>query len=247
MHYQQGQNRDQLIMMSYNDVIAPDSFVRIIDLLVDAMPLDDLGFNHTQLKTEGAPPFHPADMFKLWLYGYRYGLRSGSKLAKACIINLEVKWLIKDLTPSLRTINYFRSDNAQAIINANKYFVQLLRNWKHIDGDLLAVDSTKIDGSNSLKNNFNAKKIKRHLDYLDDKIAKINEDLDQEALKNQNKRNYSNKEIELAEDLEQAEDRKEFYKEMNQQVEQSTDGQVSTTDPDARAVVVKRNISHSRC
>jgi len=231
-----------MTMLSLDQVIESDSFVRIIDLLVEVMPLDELGFEHTELKTEGAPPFHPKDLFKLWMYGYRNGLRSGSKLAKACLINLEVKWLINNLKPSIRTINYFRSNNAQAIINANKYFVQLLKNWNFIDGHLLAVDSTKIDGQNSLKNNFNAKKVKRHLDYLEDKIDNINDKLNIEALKNQNKRNYTDKELELADELEKAEDRKEYYYDIQEQVDNSKDGQVSSTDPDARAVVVKRNI-----
>ena len=229
-------------MLSLEEVIEQDAFVRIIDLLVDILPLEELGFNHTTLKSEGAPPFHPADMLKLCMYGYRYGMRSGPKLAKACIINLEVKWLINDLRPSIRTINYFRSNNAKAIINANKYFVQLLRDWKMIDGSLLAVDSTKIDGQNSLKNNFNYKKIKRHLDYLEEKMEHINDQLNEEAEKNKFKRHYTDKEIELAEELEKTEDRKEYYKDIERQVEQSDDGQVSTTDPDARAVVLKRNI-----
>ena len=51
------------------------------------------------------------------MYGYRYGMRFGPKLAKACIINLEVKWLINDLRPSIRTINYFRANKAKATIN----------------------------------------------------------------------------------------------------------------------------------
>ena len=176
------------------------------------------------------------------MYGYRYGMRSGPKLAKACIINLEVKWLINDLRASIGTINYFRANNAKAIINANKYFVQLLRDWKMIDGSLLAVDSTKIDGQNSLKNNFNYKKIKRHLDYLEEKMEHINDQLNEEAEKNKFKRHYTDKEIELAEELEKTEDRKEYYKDIERQVEQSADGQVSNTDPDARAVVLKRNI-----
>ena len=42
--------------------------------------------------------------------------------------------------------------------------------------------------------------------------------------------------------LENLEDRKSHYNEIAQQVEQSKDGQVSTTDPDARSVILKRNI-----
>jgi len=40
----------------------------------------------------------------------------------------------------------------------------------------------------SLKNNFNAKKIKRHLEYLDEKIDKINEALGHEEINNEPKK-----------------------------------------------------------
>ncbi|MBR9922466.1 MAG: hypothetical protein GYB31_16635 [Bacteroidetes bacterium] len=35
----------------------------------------------------------------------------------------------------------------------------------------MAVDGTKVRGQNSLKNNFNAKKIRRHLEYIDGRIG----------------------------------------------------------------------------
>ena len=39
-------------MLSLEEVIEQDAFVRIIDLLVDILPLEELGFNHTTLKSE---------------------------------------------------------------------------------------------------------------------------------------------------------------------------------------------------
>ena len=52
MHYQQGQNRDQIMMISLDQMVADDSFARIIDLFVDAMPIEELGFEHVKLNKE---------------------------------------------------------------------------------------------------------------------------------------------------------------------------------------------------
>jgi hypothetical protein len=87
--------------------------------------------------------------------------------------------LLKGLRPSPRTVNYFRANNTEAIENAHRHFVGLLKNWKLIDGQVMAVDSTKVRGQNSLKNNFNAKKIRRHLDYIDGKIGDYLDQLDE--------------------------------------------------------------------
>ncbi len=147
------------------------------------MPLEDFGFKNMELNKEDSQtipkdegpvdlrvreprqrmgkPYHPSDLFKLVLYGYRKRIRSSLKLSEACKINVEVillrcatggqVWLLKGLRPSPRTINYFRSNNGDAIEKANRYFVKLLKNWKFIKGDTLAVDSMKIRGQNSLK------------------------------------------------------------------------------------------------
>ena len=52
MHYQQGSDRDQVFMTSLDQMVSEDSFARIIDLFVDAMPIENLGFKHASLKRE---------------------------------------------------------------------------------------------------------------------------------------------------------------------------------------------------
>ncbi|MDP3445254.1 MAG: hypothetical protein Q8T08_20530 [Ignavibacteria bacterium] len=40
-----------------------------------------------------------------------------------------------------------------------------------IDGETIAIDSFKVRGQDSLKNNFNDKKIIRHKEFIDNKIS----------------------------------------------------------------------------
>lgn len=105
----------------------------------------------------------------------------------------------------------------------------LLKDWKLIDGKTIAIDSFKIRAQNSLKNNFNERKVKRHLDYIDKRIAEYEAELDKEF----------NQETE--DKLTSIEKKKESYQEIRQALKESGDGQMSTTDPDSRAVVFQRN------
>ncbi|HHB78246.1 MAG TPA: transposase, partial [Saprospiraceae bacterium] len=131
------------------------------------------------LSDQGRPPYHSSDLLKLYMYGYRNSIRSSRKLAKACTDSLEVIWLLNGLKPSARKIAYFRKNNAKAFKQAFRYFVILLKEMKAIDGRTIAIDSFKIRAQNSLKNNFNQKKIDHHLKYIDDKISEYQNALDE--------------------------------------------------------------------
>lgn len=178
MDYIQGFNRNQIQMMSYDEFVKQDSWARVVDLFVDCLPMDSLGFKH-QTASEGRPPYSSSDLLKLFLYGYKNHLRSSRKLAHACEVNIEVIWLLKGLRPSARKIAYFRKNNAKAFKKAFRYFVVILKDMGLIDGQTIAIDSFKIRAQNALKNNFNQKKIDRHLDYIDAKIEAYESALDQ--------------------------------------------------------------------
>ena len=181
MEFIQGFDRNQFQMFAFDQVVKQDSWARIVDLFVDILPLKDLGFKNTPSK-EGRPPYSPSDMLKLYLYGYKNHLRSSRKLAHACQVNLEVIWLLKGLHPSARKIAYFRKNNSQAFKQAFRYFVVVLKDMDLIDGQTIAIDSFKIRAQNASKNNFNQKKIQRHLDYIDNKIEQYQQELDKEDL-----------------------------------------------------------------
>ncbi len=131
--------------------------------------------------------------------------------------------------PHYKTIANFRKDNSKAFKEVFRYFVALLKDWKLIDGKTIAIDSFKIRAQNSLKNNFNERKVKRHLDYIDKKIAEYEEELDKEF------------DHQIKKKLDQKENKKDNYLNIRQQLKDSGDGQLSSTDADSRAVVFQRN------
>ncbi|MGB5821997.1 MAG: IS1182 family transposase [Saonia sp.] len=234
MDYIQGFDRDQLIMMDFESAVGPDSWARIVDMFVDILlPMAELGFKDV-LNTEGRPPYRSADMLKLYLYGYKNKLRSSRQLEHACKVNLETIWLLKGLRPSARKIAYFRKDNAEAFKKAFRYFVVLLKDWELIEGATIAIDSFKIRAQNALKNNFNQNKIDRHIDYIDGKIQEYQDRLDQ------GDGDLDHQEIE--DKITYQEPKKEKYRSIEKKLQQSGEARISLTDPDARSVVLHRNI-----
>ena len=79
-----------------------------------ALDLAKLGFRHAERGvTVGQPPYDPADLLKLDLYGYLNEVRSSRRLEREACRNLELVWLLKGLRPGYRTIANFRKENGQ--------------------------------------------------------------------------------------------------------------------------------------
>ena len=128
MDFIKGFDRNQLIMMDFEANVDHDSWARIVDWFVDALPMSELGFNDV-LQSEGRPPYKASDLLKLFMYGYKKDLRTSRKLEAACKVNIEVIWLLKGLQPSARKIAYFRKNNPKAFKQSFRYFVMMLKLW----------------------------------------------------------------------------------------------------------------------
>lgn len=179
MDYISGNDRNQIQFFALEEMVALDSWARVIDFFVDVLPLQDLGFKHASLQKEGRPPYSPCLLLKLYLYGYKHSIRSSRKLEHSCKVNIELWWLLKGLKPSFRSIAYFRKDNSAAIKSAFRYFVILLQELDLIEGETIGIDSFKVRAQNSVRNNFSQSKIDRHFDYIDTKIEEYEQLLQQ--------------------------------------------------------------------
>ena len=101
MDHIQGTDRDQLTLFpeALDEYIAQDNPVRFLDAFADTLDLAGLGFQHAILKETGRPPYDPADLLKLYVYGYLNRIRSSRQLEKEAGRNLELIWLLRRLTP----------------------------------------------------------------------------------------------------------------------------------------------------
>src|SRR5450759_829134 len=165
-------------------------------------------------------------------------IRSSRKLEKECTRNIEVIWLLNQLRPKYRTIAYLRAQNLTDIKSVFRQFVVMMKKWDLIAGDLLAVDGSKFRAVNSKKNNYNQQKIQRHLNYIDQKADEYLKELDENDHKEQGERQLKVKEY-----LQQLEVRKQKYIDLEKQLRETGQDQVSTTDADARQLIIRGDIA----
>lgn len=169
MKFISGKDRSQIEMFSLEQIIDQNNEVRLIDLFVGSLTLADFGFK-THFVDNGRPAYHPSDLLRLFIYGYLNRIRSSRQLEKEYKRNLEVMWLMRGLAPDHNTIANFRKDNPKAIQKVFRATVQLAKHFDLIGGKLIAGDSTKMRAQNSKKNNFNQRKVERHIAYIDSKL-----------------------------------------------------------------------------
>lgn len=237
MAFQKGIDREQTLLfpVSLEEMIPTEHPVRIIDLFIHTLNLEKLGFTKTVEAIEGRPAYDPKDLLKLYLYGYLNRIRTSRLLERECERNIEVMWLLRGLKPCFRTIAGFRSENAVGLKNIFRYFVQLLKTWNLVDGEIIAIDSSKFRAVNSKKNNFNPRKIERQLEYID---AKIESYLIELAQADEHEINTN----EITENIIKQLGRQEKYLDIKQKLEASGEDQISTTDPDARSMILHGSV-----
>ena len=181
-----GKDRSQTeFFFCLEQAIDQNNEIRLIDLFVDNLKLTDFGFKmdfieNLPSRQAGRPANHPADLLKHFIYGYLNHMRSSRVLEKECNRNIELMWLLKGLAPDHNTIANFRKDNPKAIKRVFQATVNLAKYFDLIGGKLLAGDSTKLRAQNSKKNNFNPKKIERHIAYIDAKLEEYSRILSSE-------------------------------------------------------------------
>ena len=226
-------NQAALFPVTLEQSIDQDNEVRIIDLFVDSLPLKDFGFK-MEFGEPGRPAYHPTDLLKLYIYGYLNKIRSSRDLEKECKRNIEVMWLLKGLQPDHNTISNFRRDNPKAVKKVFRATVQIAKHFDLIGGKLIAGDSTKMRAQNSKKNNFNQKKTDRHIAYIDNKLDEYNKLLSEAD---------DDKKEQIKKEIDKHKRRKEDYRQIEQQLKESGEPQVSTSDPESRQMITRNNIT----
>ena len=171
MQHQSGTSRNQIQCISLEDRIASDNPVRVIDAFAESLPLQEMGFKHVSVKAEGRPPYAPSVMLKLYLYGYSGGvrMRSSGRLEAESKRNVELMWLIEEMSPGHMSIAAFRSGHAKELKGVFKRFGLFLKGMELLGAQTVAIDSAKIRGVNSKGNNYTEKEVKEYLEYPDEK------------------------------------------------------------------------------
>lgn len=240
MQFIQGNNRNQTFFITLDEQVSADNAVRLMDAFVDKLDLKKLGFINTIHKSEGRPPFAPAVLLKLYLYGYLNKIRSSRKLEKECRRNNELQWLLQSLLPNYHTIADFRKVHAAPLQSMFKLYVQFLNDAGLLGKTTIGLDGSKFKAVNSRKNNYNQNKIDKHQQFIEDKINKYLQELDE--LDKQESTAVSDelqvKKEKITQGVAKLKERVIKYDDLQQQLNNTSDKQISTTDPDSRSILV---------
>jgi transposase len=241
MGYIKGEERHQSILFpqSIDEYIGDNNSVRVIEEYVEQLDMQTLRFQKAVCPNLGRPPYDPKDLLKLYLYGYLNRIRSSRRLEQEAIRNVEVIWLLKKLSPDFKTIADFRKDNKIALKRVFREFTKLCDEWGLFGKELVAIDGTKIRACNSKRNNYSAKKLDRHIKYIDEKIDTYLKELEEGDQVEACDRRPDAKEIEKR--IQELRNRKNKYEAYKNKVEKSGSNEISTTDPDARLMSNNNN------
>ena len=228
MPFQSKADRNQMQFFALEELIEQDSIARIIDLFCQCIDYESLGFVIKGKSHEGKPAFETSTLTAIYIYGYLNKIRSCRDLEKACKLNVELWWLTGIQKPGYKTIANFRKDNAEAFKNLFKSFTTFCSDLQLFGKTTIAIDGSKFRAQNSKKNNYNLKKINQHLEYIDHQKEDYLKSLDKQDQADQK--------------LEELENRRLKYQQLKEELSESGETQISTTDADARALPLKMNI-----
>ena len=232
----EGTERDQpsLLPASLEDFVDHDNPVRVVDAFIDELDLGAIGFAGVTPAATGRPSYHPATLLKLYLYGYLNRVQSSRRLEREAKRNVEVMWLTGRLTPDFKTIADFRKNNGPAIQAVCAKFVDVCADLGMFKHAVAAIDGAKFKAVNSRDRNFTRGKLKRRMEQITDSIGRYLEALDVADL--QDGPAADEKVARLTDKVAAMRTRLAELKEIEKQVHEAPDQQISLTDPDARAM-----------
>jgi transposase len=217
------------------DWVDADNPVRAIDVFVGELDLFGLGFERVAPKRTGAPAYHPADLLKLYIYGYLNRVQSSRRLEREAGRNVEVMWLMGRLVPDHKTIADFRKDNGRAIRKVCAQFVALCRGLGLLTKASVAIDGSKFKAVNNRDRNFTAAKMKRRMAQIEESVARYLEQLDS-ADRQEPSEALATRTTALKEKIARLKEEMARLEALDAERQEAPDQQISLTDPDARSM-----------
>lgn len=242
MSYVEKFDRNQIMMCSWDIFVEPESIARLIDAFVNS--LDMLKYTEKGTSWEGRPAYDPRSLYKLYIYGNRKGIRSSRKLADACKVNLEVKWMTGGVEPDFRTISDFRKDNIDSMKEIFHEFNRRISGA--VEWGFASVDGSKFRAVNSKNANFTKNKLDDRIRWLNahtDEYLRILEEMDEQEDMEETPEQLTREVIEAK--LEEARERLKRYESYQKLMEETGASQLSLTDADARLMKDKDGFSVS--
>lgn len=232
----EGKARSQgtLFPEQLEDWITEDNPVRAVDVFVDALDLEALGFEGAQPAATGRPSYHPATLLKIYIYGYLNRIQSSRRLEREAQRNVELIWLTGRLMPDFKTIADFRKDNGKAIRQVCRQFIELARQVGLFTDAVVAIDGSKFKAVNNRDKNFTSRKLKARVQQLEESIERYLAELDRADREPTSV--PPARVSQLKQKISSVKERISQLGKIAKRLLHTADQQISLTDPDARSM-----------
>jgi len=232
----EGEDRRQgtLLPEYLEDYVSEENPVRVIDVFVDELDLQALGFAGVVPEVTGRPSYHPALLLKIYVYGYINQIASTRKLEREAQRNVEMMWLTERLAPDFKTIADFRRDNGPAIRAACRQFIALCRRLELFTHAVAAIDGSKFKAVNARDRNFTKAKLKARMAQVEASIEHYMAAL--ETADRQDGEIAQTKAVRLKDKIAALREQMKDFQALEAQVHAAPDQQISLTNPDARSM-----------
>jgi transposase len=232
----QSEDRTQSTLLPelLDDYITEANPVRVVDVYVDELDLGKLGFEGVNPAATGRPAYHPAVLLKIYIYGYLNRIQSSRRLEREAQRNVELMWLTSRLMPDFKTIANFRKDNGKAIRSVCRQFVVLCQQLGMFSEALVAIDGSKFKAVNNRDRNFTSAKLQRRMEEIESSINRYLAALDTADRKEPAVAHVRSER--LQDKIAALKAQMKALKEIEVQLNETPDKQISLTDPDARSM-----------
>ncbi len=155
----------------------------------------------------------------------------------------KLQWLLQNRAPNYHTIADFRKLHAKPLQSMFRLYVQFLDEAGLLGKTTIGINGSKFKAVNSKKNNFNQKKIDKHRQFIEDKTARYLGKLDElDRQENTTQDELQLKKEKITEGLAKLKERTIKYDTLQQQLDATTDRQISTNDADSRSIIIVKSI-----
>ena len=132
---------------SLEDWVPEDHLARFVSDVVESLDLSRIYDSYKEGR--GAPPYHPAMMVKLLVYGYCTGVRSSRRIERATYDDVAFRYLSADQHPDHDSISEFRRRHVKALAALFKQVLLLCQQAGLTKLGHVALDGTKMKANAS--------------------------------------------------------------------------------------------------
>ena len=160
-----------LLPATVQEFVAKDHLARfVLNLVVEELDLEEI--ERVYRVERGQPPFDPAMMTALLLYGYCHGVYSSRRIAKASRERVDFMSIVGLDPPDFRTISDFRKRHLKALSGLFGQVLKLCEQAGFVKLGHVALDGTKIKANASKHKAMSYERMEKRAAELEAEVAR---------------------------------------------------------------------------